>query len=143
MFWCVPHQTNGPTPVNLSTLNARGLRRSYTLRPSATCKLSFHMLGAFFRNLQTGALEHSKAQKPQASAQSCVLARHKLGFSPDKLRFTPDGTEKSTGWGGRIRTYGTRYQKALSYQLNGPPRSSPLAQSEESSRFQSQIGRES
>ena len=27
---------------------------------------------------------------------------------------------KKSGWGGRIRTYGTRYQKALPYRLATP-----------------------
>ena len=45
-----------------------------------------------FRKLQKRMLGAPAPEKFAENTQSCVLPRHKLGFSPDKLRFIPDGT---------------------------------------------------
>ena len=55
-----------------------------------------------------------------------LLQREALRYSPDKGRISPrrDTVYLSIferfGWGGRIRTYGTRYQKPTPYHLATP-----------------------
>ena len=46
---------------------------------------------------------------------------------------------EKVGWGGRIRTYGTRYQKALPYRLATPQREalySPYSQNLQDQKFE-------
>ena len=52
-----------------------------------------------------------------------AILRHAQGFELAALYQSKHdmlGIRKNAGWGGRIRTYGTRYQKALPYHLATP-----------------------
>jgi hypothetical protein len=53
----------------------------------------------------------------------CAILRHAQDFELAALhqsKHNTSGIRKNAGWGGRIRTYGTCYQKALPYRLATP-----------------------
>ncbi len=80
-------------------------------------RTGYSCAGTIFVNEQASQFRKQKALKSFKSDGSCVLTRQKLQLSPDKLRFMPDDTKMKAGWDGRIRTYGTLYQKQLPYHL--------------------------
>ena len=89
---------------------------------SVRCDFQIWFAGALFKNSRGTSTYHPICPETGNSCKSCALTRQKLGFSPDKLRFTPDGTKGVLLGDGRIRTYGALYQKQLPCQLNYPPR---------------------
>ena len=110
----------------------------------APCKWSVGgpLAGGYFRNLivpsphDPGSIKHpqpSTVQMPSPDFwQNPFEVRHIPGLGyPDTLKGSGIYGQKyeisycyeiviGVGWGGRIRTYGTRYQKALPYRLATP-----------------------
>jgi hypothetical protein len=80
---------------------------------------------------QTAGFTESLLKQPQSSVSSNLRDWRRCQPNPLETTFRVTNKPVSvvrrrqhvvevTGWGGRIRTYGTRYQKALPYRLATP-----------------------